>query len=238
MTITNAAALSLSLPIASSSAPSGSLSSDDIRALSDFVASGRLAEGDYREALNDVVTDDHIAFTPDLIVATVRQRLRSLDSELGEKIDRLEDNANAAELLNNRQRNVSSARRALARLADPETGEINLADVYNAPQIKIDGEMKNFFQALRDLGLLDNAEPPLVPDVPLDLSEHSILLSNVDSVMNELQSEARSMNSGNELLMLSIQTLTQQRSQVIQLGTSLVQKVSQSEQAIAQNIGR
>ncbi len=60
----------------------------------------------------------------------------------------------------------------------------------------------------------------------------------LEPYIQQLQSQARRMNSGNEMLMVQMQSAMQQRSQAVSLATQMMKSINDSSAAVTQNIGR
>ena len=65
----------------------------------------------------------------------------------------------------------------------------------------------------------------------------SITGNALDSYIENLQSQARRMNSGNEVLMVQMQSAMQQRSQVVTMATQMLKSINDSASRIAGNMG-
>lgn len=70
------------------------------------------------------------------------------------------------------------------------------------------------------------------------LTDKKINLSQLESAVDALRSQQTQLNSRTEMDMLQMQQLVQQRSQVIELTTKLLEAMNQSQKAILQNLGR
>ncbi len=66
--------------------------------------------------------------------------------------------------------------------------------------------------------------------------EFSSTAQSFGTIVQSIQTEARAINSGNEMRMVQLQSLMQQRSQVISMSTQMLNKIHESEQAITRNI--
>ena len=62
--------------------------------------------------------------------------------------------------------------------------------------------------------------------------------SSIDATIQAAQTAARSANSGNEVLMVQMQSAMQQRSQSVTMATQMLKSINDSSNSIAQNIGR
>ena len=69
-------------------------------------------------------------------------------------------------------------------------------------------------------------------------SVDTITGASLNATIERLQSEGRSMNSGNEVLMVRMQSAMQQRSQAVTMSTQMLKSINDSSNSIAQNIGR
>ncbi len=62
--------------------------------------------------------------------------------------------------------------------------------------------------------------------------------ASMDNFLESVKSQARRANSGNEVLMVRLQSVMQQRSQTVTMATQMMKSITDSEKSIAQNIGR
>lgn len=62
--------------------------------------------------------------------------------------------------------------------------------------------------------------------------------TSLTASIERMQSEGRRMNSGNEVLMVRMQSAMQQRSQSVTMATQMLKSINDSSNSIAQNIGR
>ncbi|MFK8000145.1 MAG: hypothetical protein AB8H86_11155 [Polyangiales bacterium] len=62
--------------------------------------------------------------------------------------------------------------------------------------------------------------------------------TSLSASIDRMQSEGRRMNSGNEVLMVRMQSAMQQRSQSVTMATQMLKSINDSSNSIAQNIGR
>lgn len=166
--------------------------------------------------------DGEISLNPEMVLHMVRRRLRDLDSQISGATDQLEQNTQRAELLTKQQQVLTAIRGAAA-----SEGKIQPDQEFDIDgmMIEIDGTEMLASAWLERVGL----DPTKYP-------RSGTKIADLESRIENIKSLAGRANSGNEMLMLQIQTLTQQRSQVIQLGTSLIKKIDDSSMAIARNV--
>ena len=157
-----------------------------------------------------------------MILHMVRRRLRDLDTQISGATDELEQNTNRAELLARQQQVLTAIRGSVGN-----DGVIDPQDTFDIEgrMITIGNETKLASAWLESVGLN-----------PTDFPRGGTTLQDLDARIDNIKTAAGRANSGNEMIMLRIQTLTQQRSQVIQLGTSLIKKLDESANSIARNI--
>lgn len=162
-----------------------------------------------------------VALNPEMILHMVRRRLRDLDTQISGATDELEQNTNRAELLSRQQQVLTAIRGAVG-----QEGVLEDDDDFS-----IGGRMIK----IGDTEMLASAWLESVGLDPMDFPPGT-KLRKLDSEIDNIKTAAGRANSGNEMIMLRIQTLTQQRSQVIQLGTSLIKKLDEGSMSIARNI--
>jgi DNA polymerase III psi subunit len=158
-----------------------------------------------------------VTLNPEMVLAMTRARLRDLDNQLHMNMTKLNEATELSQDLAARQEALQEVRARLAEETEKASNKKPLSEL-TMP----DGR---------------NAEEYLAAHGITDITGQQST-NSMDSHIDVVKSQSRQINSGNEMLMLTIQTLTQQRSQVLQLGTSLVKKIHEGEQTIAGNIGR
>lgn len=67
---------------------------------------------------------------------------------------------------------------------------------------------------------------------------HTLTGDSIDATIQATQTQGRRMNSGNEVLMVRMQSAMQQRSQSVTMATQMLKSINDSSNSIAQNIGR
>lgn len=72
---------------------------------------------------------------------------------------------------------------------------------------------------------------------PQEYGNHMVNASAFETCLNNLKSQSRLMNSGNEVLMVQLQSTMQQRSQVLTLATQMMKSVNDGMNQIARNVG-
>ena len=61
-------------------------------------------------------------------------------------------------------------------------------------------------------------------------------MKGIDAAIEGLQEQQTRINSGNEMRMVSLQSMMQQRTQIISLSTNLLKKLDDANQAIIRNL--
>lgn len=163
----------------------------------------------------------NITLNPEMVLHMVRRRLKDLDEQISSATNQIESNTARSERLARQQEVLQAIK---GRAAEQDATEAGDTFSINGEMIKIGDETMLASAWLESVGL----DPTHYPD--------STTIGELDATIQNLKSIASRVNSGNEMLMLQIQTLTQQRSQSIQLGTSLIKKIDEGSMSIARNI--
>lgn len=92
--------------------------------------------------------------------------------------------------------------------------------------------------AIREYEVLRSSLIRELETVPSAYDSDTISGSSLSDSIDQMQSEGRRMNSGNEVLMVRMQSAMQQRSQSVTMATQMLKSINDSSNSIAQNIGR
>jgi len=164
------------------------------------------------------------SLTPEGILLTTQRRLQDLDRQIGNDMRALEDNTHAAEELSRRQQALQELRNEVGNREGFSTEDGVRAGHL---EVEVDGVTYDLDALCERFGLDKDR---------LHNEGEFVTIGAIDGALEVVKQQSRLINSGNEMRMLSIQTLTQQRTQVIQVATSLLAKIHEGEQAVSRNI--
>lgn len=185
---------------------------------------GRLLQGAQAGAAAQAAFGTRAApLTNEMILTMVRQRMSDIDNQLNLGMQEIQGNADLSTQIAEKQQLLRAIRERIVAKSGAEGSKSLSAEELSRELFNINGQHLTYDQVMTRLN-----EPRLVGA--------TVSNAQLDDLIRIEDSRAKQVNSGNEMLMLQIQSLTQQRSQVIQLGTSLLKKLAEAEQSITRNI--
>ncbi len=169
------------------------------------------------------------AISPEMILAMARQRLNDLDNQIAGSLERLQNNTQTSEVLTRQQEALNSI---LAEAQKTGTAEDTLVDLHDLKfMVDVPG---GGTREVNGHDILNAAGHPGIN--PNDSGQ--INIGQINSTIQAVKQQSTRVNSSNEMLMMTIQTLTQQRTQVIQMSTNLITKLNEGMSGIVGNLGR
>lgn len=164
-----------------------------------------------------------IPLTNEMILTMVRQRMSDVDNQLNHGMQEIQKNADLSRQIAEKQQLLRAVRERVVAIRGAEAGATMTAAELAGQSFDINGQSLSYDEVMQRLNIEG-------------LPNTDVSNSRLDALIRIEDSRAKQVNSGNEILMLQVQSLTQQRSQIIQMGTSLLKKLGEAEQAIARNI--
>lgn len=174
-------------------------------------------------ALQEMFANRATPLTNEMILTMVRQRMSDIDNQLNLGMQDIQKNADLSAQIAEKQQLLRALRERIVATSGAEGGKSMTAEQLSRETFNINGQILTYDEVMSRLG-----EPRL--------EGATVSNAQLDELIRIQDGRAKQVNSGNEMLMLQIQSLTQQRSQVIQLGTSLLKKLAEAEQSITRNI--
>lgn len=174
-------------------------------------------------------TPQLMSLNPAMIVFVLQQRLGDLDAQIATQVTAIEDNSKKASRLAEAVEHLQHMHsEAVARDADHdgtkkfEPSEIVVTVmVGNTPtEMNID-ELADYYGMER---------------IPVGEDNGKFTAESLGTFVDKVKGELRTLNSGNEMRMVQLQSLTQQRSQAISMSTQLLSAMNDSMKQIAGNI--
>lgn len=169
----------------------------------------------------DFGPDVNITLNPEMIIAMARGRLRDMDQQIAANMEQLQHNTDRAGRLTDQQKALNDVISDYQERSGTDDSDVVPIREHRMP----DGKL--YIDYLEEAGFTGLSH--------IDEGE-TVTLASLRSHLDGVKTELRKANSGNELLMMTIQTLTQQRSQIIQLSTNLIQKLDEASSTVARNI--
>jgi hypothetical protein len=201
------------------------------------------------------------ALTPSAIMHLLRRRMSDMDGQIDSIIGEIEFNTGLSETIQEQVRGLTAIKAAMANQQPDGDVTVKLGAVrveWEGAEMGAD-ELINLLGISGSVGALRSDENKSIENLEgraaggserqfarqaLELgqdatfSSDTVTGSSFQSSIDRLQSEGRSMNSGNEVLMVRMQSAMQQRSQSVTMATQMLKSINDSSNSIAQNIGR
>ncbi len=169
------------------------------------------------------------AISPEMILAMARARLNDLDNQIAGSLERLQNNTETSEVLTRQQEALNTILAQAQKVGTAEDTLVNLEHVMIEVDLPGGGtEMVNAHVVLNATGH---------PGIPAN-DDGKINIGQINSTIQAVKQQSTRVNSSNEMLMMTIQTLTQQRTQVIQMSTNLITKLNEGMSGVVGNLGR
>ncbi len=164
------------------------------------------------------------SLTPEQAMAVLRNRLASLDRQIGDIMRSLEGSSKRIDEISAKLDALEDVRKTMVNRDDPNA-QINPAEDVNGvqPPTTIEAHLKAVGVTLFELGL--------------EGAETTFSVSALDDLRKQLEREVSSINSDTELTMIQYQTLVQQRSEAISLCTNTVKSLQDALEGVVRNIG-
>lgn len=169
------------------------------------------------------------AITPEMVILMARQRVDDMDQQIASHMDALEQASNDSQQLTRQQEALNQI---LAAAQAAGTGDEKKFDP-NGLMIEIQNADGTTREIAASVLLREVGHPPIRVN-----GEGKATVAQLETLINGVKIASRKINSSNEMRMMQIQTLTQQRTQVIQMSTNILQKLNEATSAIVGNLGR
>jgi hypothetical protein len=163
-----------------------------------------------------------------VILMMMRQRLSDLDFQADEAIRQVETTTAEANALQTQLSAIQDVRAAMANKRPKDDQRVDLSTL----MLTLDDG--------REVSALEYLEAAGVDMNSLGMrteGEHANTMTGqaMSSVEGSLSSELRKANSGNEMRMVQLQSVMQQRGQITQLGSNMLSSLNDTARAIIQN---
>ncbi len=157
------------------------------------------------------------AVTPDAILACVGTMVRGMDAQIASRVTGMRDSQQDASRLTERLELLNHIKAQCGVIG--ADGNIGGSETVTMP----DGTTRTGAQVAAELGIPLNSDGLLTGE-------------NLTSAISATQSELQDLNSGNELRMIELQTIVQQRSSILNLGTNLLKAMDDATKNIVGNV--
>ncbi len=174
------------------------------------------AQGDFRAFMASLP----ISLTPSAIVGMLQRRMNGLDSQISARITEMEG----------QQAHISELQGKAEILLAVQAAVNTDGNIFANKEITINGETKKAEQWIAQTGV-DVAQV-------IDADDGNWYTGGVLSAATKaIESDIKQANQGNELRMMDLQSLMQQRSSEISLATNMLKAVQEGTDAIVRNMG-
>jgi hypothetical protein len=179
-----------------------------------------------QQAMASAPTDCPPGLSAEGLLIWCQNQLNDLDGQIHSIQGQAETNAKAKATLNDLMNKIKDAKNHvggddhLADLGDQGMRDINAAiDTLEGTNPELKDSLESFRNVLKFGG------------------DTKVSSDECDSMFTQLQNAASSVDSGNELTMINLQSLISKRQTFIQLTTNMTQAVDEGPKTIAGNIG-
>jgi hypothetical protein len=173
------------------------------------------AQGEFR----DFMASLPISLTPSAIVAMLQRRMNGLDSQISARITEMEG----------QQEQIGALQGKAEILLAVQAAANRDGNIYSNTEITIDGEKKTVEQWIALTGVqLAKVDP--------GTSTPWYTSAALSAATKAIESDIKQANQGNELRMMDLQSLMQQRSSEISLATNMLKAVQEGTDAIVRNM--
>jgi hypothetical protein len=160
-----------------------------------------------------------ISLTPSAIVAMLQRRMNGLDSQISTRITEMEG----------QQAHLNELQGKAEILLAVQAAANRDGNIYSDKEITIDGEKKTVEQWIALTGVqLEKVDP--------GTSTPWYTSAALSAATKAIESDIKQANQGNELRMMDLQSLMQQRSSEISLATNMLKAVQEGTDAIVRNM--
>jgi hypothetical protein len=180
---------------------------------------GAIAASAAQAEFRDFMASLPISLTPSAIVAMLQRRMNGLDSQISARITEMEG----------QQARISELQGKAEILLAVQAAANRDGNIYSDKEITIDGEKKTVEQWIALTGVqLEKVDP--------GTSTPWYTSAALSAATKAIESDIKQANQGNELRMMDLQSLMQQRSSEISLATNMLKAVQEGTDAIVRNM--
>lgn len=163
-----------------------------------------------------------------VILLMMRQRLQDLDFQADSAIRQIETTTAEANAVQTQLSAIQDVRAAMANKKPNESERVNLQELTITLE---DGTQVNALQHLEAAGVDVNALGMRTDGK----NAYTMTGQAMDAAEQSLSGKLRKINSGNEMRMVQLQSVMQQRGQITQLGSNMLSSLNDTARAIIQN---
>ena len=172
------------------------------------------------------------SLSPEMIIVMLQRRLSDLDSQIQLETGAIQQAAAESEKISEKMQAVSALRDAMANAQADSTEPVDL----NSIAVTVgDKTYDPAWKIISDNGWHDFPNIEYGSDGQVKNWNTTMSREAVSGYVERLQMKQRSLNSGNEMAMVRLQSAIGQRQQAIQLSTNLVNTINQSMMDIIRN---
>ncbi|MEZ4255401.1 MAG: hypothetical protein R3A78_06745 [Polyangiales bacterium] len=174
----------------------------------------------------------------DVILYMLQKRMADVDGQISDAMHALEDRTNRS---NEISKQIEVLQQMQVKGKAGSTKQITIdASLKSAETLTIDGKKMSPLDAMKEVGLDQDdftlkQRTEIVDGKVVKL--HAITMGQLETMVTKKREEITQINSGNELDMVRLQTLMQQRTQILTLGSNLLKSLNEAQESIIRNIG-
>lgn len=176
--------------------------------------------------------DPVVATSPQMIMYLARRRVQGLDDQIRHVTNQIDDKTRKA---NELSRQLMALQNVLTRVENDKKGvkaTMRIDEVSdNNHMLTEDGERLSIEQYLEDAGVDLRVLPTFE-----ESGHECIKPEHVEQAINTIKQELQQTNSGNEMRMIQLQTLMQQRTESINLCSNMLKRFDEAANNAIGNI--
>jgi hypothetical protein len=207
-------------------------------AAAEHVAEETARRSEVHDAISHAFDAQNIPLTPELIMSFVRNRLSEMDRQIRTAVLEVEGTHSAANDLSNQIQALQDLETLLRGSGDVSDGKYDM-------RVLNDGDSNAI---ATEFGLDRSGDDEAIgaefirevndryPGLDAQGHDNQMDLSCIQSQIDTLQEELRQLNSGNEMKMMHLQNLMQQRSQTLQAGSNFLASIHDGAKTIVGNL--
>lgn len=193
----------------------------------DFVAKGAEQSQSIGSLLNQ------FGFSPELVLFIANKRMNDIDGQVRASMAELDETASESEAVGEK---IAALREVQEHLAAAKKEGVYVDPVAHD---KVHNFIDTGTEKVGAREFLEARGVVLEKDVKTSMGPHgrrSVQSETVDAAIKKLEEKQQEINTGNELRMVKLQSLMQQRTQILTLATNLLQKLDEGTQSIVRNL--
>ena len=169
--------------------------------------------------------------TPESIIMMLRMRMNDVDNQVSQITSQVTEKTNKAQELSRQLEALYALKEQCAAGGSATSMYAAATDDTPTSQMELNGKMVSAHEYLQSFGIGDELK------AKKGEGNYAVYTtSQIDTLIDKKKQEIQTVNSGNELAMVQLQNLMQQRSQVISLGSNLLKSLNETKDSIIHNM--